>query len=347
MVRDAQHRLHAYSLTQGLNYSSTQDSTTRYFYTANGDLTQTVKRTDTTRYSYDAFGSLCSVLLPNGTLIEYLIDGQNRRIGKKINGQIVKRWIYSGQLSPIAELDSVGNVVSQFVGGYMIKNGNTYQLITDHLGSVRLVVDVNTGEVAQQIDYDEYGNVTQNTNPDFQPFAYAGGLYDTQTKLARFGARDYDPNIGRWTKKDPIGFEGKVSNFYEYVINDPLNMFDRNGLQQIDPYGYFQQQGSAEWAAISEIVANNATTVMDAYALGLTVMGMPGAATVVGVGTVIINAAEGKYTDAQVSAFLTSVGNAIPNTGAQIGIDYAQLLYDLLFAEDQSKPKDSKPCPKK
>jgi RHS repeat-associated protein len=208
-------------------------STAQYLYTPNGELRLKVESSDTTHYTYDNFGNLVNVRLPNGDLIEYLIDGQNRRIGKKVNGQIIKRWIYSGQLSPVAELDSGGNVVSQFVGGYMIKNDTTYQLITDHLGSVRLVVDVATDMVMQKLEYDEFGNVTQNTNPDFQPFAYAGGLYDIQTKLVRFGARDYDTKTGRWTKKDPTGFGGGASNLFEYTVNDPVNRTDPFGLQTI------------------------------------------------------------------------------------------------------------------
>ena len=86
-------------------------------------------------------------------------------------------------------------VVSQFNGPYMVKGGATYQLITDHIGSVRLVVDVNSGAIAQQIDYDEFGKIIFDSNPGFQPYAFAGGLYDTQTKLVHFGARDYDASF--------------------------------------------------------------------------------------------------------------------------------------------------------
>jgi len=49
-------------------------------------------------------------------------------------------------------------------------------------------------------------------------FAFAGGLYDADTKLVRFGARDYDPAVGRWTCKDPLLFGGGLSNLYEYVV---------------------------------------------------------------------------------------------------------------------------------
>ncbi len=69
-----------------------------------------------------------------------------------------------------------------------------------------------------------------DTNPGFQPFGFAGGLYDRDTGLTRFGARDYDPTIGRWTDKDPIGFAGGDTNLYAYVANDPINFLDPNGL---------------------------------------------------------------------------------------------------------------------
>jgi RHS repeat-associated protein len=207
-----------------LSYGNAQ-----YIYSKNGELQKKIVGEDTTSYVYDYFGNLLKVTMPNGDVLEYMIDGQNRRIGKKINGAIVKKWIYAGGLSPIAELDSAYNVTAEFVGSLMIKNGNTYQLITDHLGSVRLVIDVNSGNIAQQIDYDEFGNVISDSNPDFQPFAYAGGLYDTQTKLVRFGARDYEPSSGRWQSKEALGFLGS-NNFYVYAYNNPINVVDKNGL---------------------------------------------------------------------------------------------------------------------
>ncbi|NLT49325.1 MAG: RHS repeat-associated core domain-containing protein, partial [Ignavibacteria bacterium] len=95
------------------------------------------------------------------------------------------------------------------------------------------------------IEYDEFGNISsllnENSLPaaakrrkEFTDFGFAGGIYDADTKLVRFGARDYDPEIGRWTAKDPIGFGGGQSNFYEYCLNDPINAVDVNGLQGID-----------------------------------------------------------------------------------------------------------------
>jgi len=98
------------------------------------------------------------------------------------------------------------------------------------LGSPRLVIDTATGLPAQVLDYDSFGNVITDTNPGFQPFGFAGGLYDEATKLTRFGARDYDAATGRWTSKDPILFAGGDSNLYGYTLQDPVNLIDPNGL---------------------------------------------------------------------------------------------------------------------
>jgi RHS repeat-associated protein len=208
-----------------------------YSYTRNGELSIKIVGTDTTRYTYDAFGNLVKVIMPNGDVIEYVIDGQNRRVGKKVNGNLKRRWLYQNGLNVIAELDGIGNMVSRFVYGtrpntpdYVIKGGTIYRIVSDHLGSVRLVANTNSGAVTQQINYDEFGNVVFDSNPGFQPFSYAGGLYDEQTKLVRFGARDYEPMTGRWAQKDPIGFRGGQWNLYQYVGNNPVNFLDPNGF---------------------------------------------------------------------------------------------------------------------
>jgi RHS repeat-associated protein len=112
---------------------------------------------------------------------------------------------------------------------YMVRGADAYRLVTDHLGSVRLVVNTATGSVVQRIDYDEFGVVANDTAPGLQPFGFAGGLYDADTKLVRFGARDYDAETGRWTAKDPIRWRGRQANLYVYVKNDPVNRSDPTG----------------------------------------------------------------------------------------------------------------------
>ncbi len=211
--------------------------TAAYAYTANGELkTKTVGGAVTT-YNYDALGNLRGVTLSNGQQIDYLIDGQNRRVGKKVGGTLVQGFLYQSALKPIAELDGTGAVVSRFVYAgkanvphYLLKGTQTYRIITDHVGSPRLVINSSTGAIEQVMDYDEFGRVLSDSSPGFQPFGFAGGLYDRDTGLVRFGARDYDPEAGRWTAKDPIRFGGGQANLYAYLESDPVNGIDPQGL---------------------------------------------------------------------------------------------------------------------
>lgn len=214
----------------------TQYGPTTYTYTTNGELTSKTLGGQVTTYAYDLLGNLVSATLPDGTQLSYLADGQNRRIGKRVNGALVQGFLYDGQLRPVAELDGNNQLVSRFVYAthvnvpdYLVKGGVTYRIITDQLGSPRLVVNTATGAIAQRMDYDEFGMVTQDTNPGFQPFGFAGGLYDRDTKLVRFGLRDYDAETGRWTAKDPIGFASADMNLYDYAFGDPMNYIDPSG----------------------------------------------------------------------------------------------------------------------
>ena len=211
--------------------------TATYGYTLSGDLQSRTRGSDSTTYSYDELGNLLGVTLADGREIGYIVDGRGRRVGKTVGGTLVQGFLYQNLLRPVAELDGSGAVVSEFVYGtrddlpdYMVRGGRTYLFVADHLGSPRLVVDAETGAVEQSLKFDAYGNVVEDTNRGFQPFGFAGGLYDPDTKLVRFGRRDYDAEVGRWTTKDPALFDGGSANLYEYVRGDPVNLIDPTGL---------------------------------------------------------------------------------------------------------------------
>jgi RHS repeat-associated protein len=215
-----------------------------FTYTANGELISKCQGSACQYFDYDVFGNLRHVILDNGMEIEYVIDGRNRRIGKKINGTLVQGFIYDDQLRIVAELDGSNQVVSRFIYAdhinvpeVMEKGGKTYRVLHDHLGSPRFVIDTQTGQIVQELHYDAWGNVVFDSNPGFQPFGFAGGLYDPHTKLVRFGARDYDPQLGRWTGKDPIRFADPTEcggvNLYLYACTNPVLTFDPAGLYSV------------------------------------------------------------------------------------------------------------------
>jgi len=84
----------------------TQYGTTTYSYTANGEAEVSRRRTDDPATNYDVLGNLKGAALTGGSQIDYVIDGQNRRIGKKNHSTLTQGFLYENQLAPVAELDA-------------------------------------------------------------------------------------------------------------------------------------------------------------------------------------------------------------------------------------------------
>jgi RHS repeat-associated protein len=173
--------------------------------------------------------------LPNYNLI-VAYNANNQRVSKLINNQIVEKYLWLNLTTLLAIYDKDDNLKQRFVYAdermpiaYTDNNDNIYYLSYNHQGSLKAITDQN-GQVIKAVTYSSFGEVITDTNPNLNiPFGFAGGLYDKDTKLTRFGYRDYDSYTGRWTAKDPIDFEGGSSNLYGYVMNDPVNFIDPTG----------------------------------------------------------------------------------------------------------------------
>jgi len=228
-----------------------QHGSATYAYTANGERQSHTNGGQTTSYAYDFLGNLAAVTLPDGRQVSYVVDGAGRRIGRRVNGTLQSGYLYQDGHRVVAELDGNSRVISQFIYGtrpnvpdFMLVRvpelGEdvffAYRIISDHLGSPRFVVEAATNQIMQVMEYDAFGNVTLDTSPGFQPFGFAGGLYDRDTRLVRFGARDYDPDVGRWITRDSILFAAGDTNLYAYVSNDPVTRIDVTGFGPKDRF---------------------------------------------------------------------------------------------------------------
>jgi RHS repeat-associated protein len=83
--------------------------------------------------------------------------------------------------------------------------------------------------VAFRAEYSAFGEATVLAGSGWLAVGFAGGLYDAETGVVRFGARDYEPTTGRWVSKDPTGFAGDGPGLYLYVHGDPVNFIDAEG----------------------------------------------------------------------------------------------------------------------
>lgn len=142
--------------------------------------------------------------------------------------------------------DSAGPLVSSTTISTVV--GETFWTLTDHLGSVRDVVD-NNGVVRQHVAYDSYGNrineidrnaagtVISSSDPAAidELFGYTGRDWDSDVELQNNRARWYDPQQGRWLSNDPIGFAAGDPNLYRYVGNQVTTLTDPSGLDWLDP----------------------------------------------------------------------------------------------------------------
>ena len=181
------------------------------------------------------YGEFTCTYTPNGELLTKT---------DSTTGEVIQQWLWSGQLRIAAELDGSGNLVAQHIYGdkanvpeLILRGGKTYRVITDHLGSPVMVVNIEDAtDVLFEARYDAWGNRTALIgDEDAVPFGFAGRLYDADTGLVRFGARDYDPVTGRWISKDPLRWTKGESNVYVHGGDDPVNWLDVDGGAKQSP----------------------------------------------------------------------------------------------------------------
>ena len=120
----------------------------------------------------------------------------------------------------------------------------------DGLQNICRLVNSN-GNAVTKYNYDAWGNVTISNPAGLRDvFGYRGGYQDPDSGLVRFGARWYSPKWGRWISQDPLliqllstnenllpNYSG-LENLYNYVGNNPVNLYDLDGLNTVKPNGW-------------------------------------------------------------------------------------------------------------
>ena len=192
-------------------------------YDANGNL---LNNGAGTTYQWDAENRLVSIAQLSGTT-GFVYDGLGHRVQETSNGTLIKQWIWCGtQLCE--ERDANGNVTNRFYAQGEQLAGVPYFYTRDHLGSIREMTDSNEN-VQAEYDYDPYGRVTEISGSISADFGFTGDFFHKATGLSLTIYRAYDPNLGRWLSRDPIGTNGGI-NLYGYVGNDPTDWIDPFGL---------------------------------------------------------------------------------------------------------------------
>ena len=210
-----------------------------YEYDANGNMTEVWQGASLlARYEYNADNRLIYAVTAYGALhSSYYYDPFGRRLWKEVNG--VKTYFFYSDEGLVAEYGPGGAELRSY--GYQpdstwttdplwLKYNNAYYFYhNDHLGTPQKLTAQN-GMVAWSAQYSAFGEATVDTEFITNNLRFPGQFYDEETGLHYNFKRYYDPEIGRYVSRDPIGFLGRDVNFYGYVGSNPTNVFDMLGL---------------------------------------------------------------------------------------------------------------------
>ncbi len=245
-------------LLSGVSNSGSSGGGGAYTHDANGNLTR--DGLSCLDIEYDDLNLTSRVSSGDTTLAVYghLADGTKIRSvdgtgnGLQYRGSLVYTQTAGQSGSPILTLDcaltSAGRIVRWTAADGSVSYRSLIHL-RDHLGSVRAVVDGDTGTVIEASDYYPFGKriptpVTEPVAPTSpNRWLFSGkesqSFLSASIPLLDFGARMYDPTTARWTAQDPLAEKYYAVSPYAYCIGNPISLFDPNGTDvwTVDAFG--------------------------------------------------------------------------------------------------------------
>ncbi|EJL64495.1 RHS repeat-associated core domain-containing protein [Flavobacterium sp. CF136] len=221
-------------------------------------------------YSYDANGNMTKDNNKNITAITYNHLNLPIKITFATTGNIVYIYNAAGQkVQKVVTITSpASTTTTDYLGGYQYLNtvlqffptaegyveavtASSFKYVyqyKDHLGNVRLSYKDSDGngsiaaaEILEQNDYypfglkhTGYGPVIQSTNPALK-YKYNGKELQDELGLNfyDYGARNYDPALGRWMNMDPLAEKGRRWSPYNYAMDNPVYFIDPDGMGNV------------------------------------------------------------------------------------------------------------------
>ena len=224
----------------GNRQTMTKNSVTdAYTYLPGTSIINAVTGSSPKSFMHDADGNILEDMkietgLPDVTTSEYIYNDAGQRL-RKISGSLVIYYHYDLGGNLIAETDATGLLVKAYIymGGIRIAtiaaDGSICYYHNNHLETPEVMTN-QSGSVVWKADYLPFGKADVDpASTVVNDFRFPGQIFDGETGYHYNWNRYYDTETGRYVTADPIGLLGGV-NLYGYVLNDPVNLIDPEGL---------------------------------------------------------------------------------------------------------------------
>lgn len=230
MTRDGVSGTYSYTGNR-LNTITGGLATGSYAYDSNGNATTDGRKGVTLTYNHL---NLPVTAYKSGELdLAYTYDATGRKLKKVSSGSGTTTTDYvDGIQYNNGSIDFI-----QTDEGIAQNSGGTYSYrynLTDHLGNVRYVFDISAGAVhrLQEDDYYAFGKRKSAGSPVALDNKYLYNGKELQEELGQYdyGARFYDPIIGRWNSIDPLAEQMRRYSPYNYTFNNPMRFTDPDGM---------------------------------------------------------------------------------------------------------------------
>ena len=232
--------VYSYDVANRLQSSASSLITNVYTYDGAGRLTSQLVNAISRTYAYDFRSQMTFLSDTNAMTYSFEFDGDGNRIRANRGGCLTSRYVYDGE-DVVLEINGSNQVVHAYVNGLGIDqkieriafvNGTQGARLvyhTDALGSVATMTD-NAEQTAKSYSYEAFGNIRSETGTQvIDRYTYTGreSIGDS-LGLMYYRWRVMDPNVGRFTSEDPLGFVDGP-DMYLYVRNNSLKWKDPQG----------------------------------------------------------------------------------------------------------------------
>jgi len=225
-----------------------------YTYDENGNLLSDFNK-GITSITYNHLNYPTKIIFGTSGSIEYLYDADGNKIEKVVNtgtSAVTTKYLDGFQY--------IDDVLQFFPTdeGYVSKNGSNFRYVfqyRDHLGNVRVSYSKNPTsseiEIIEENNYYPFGlkhsgynnsNQYQYGNSEGEKYKFNGKEYqsDLSLNVYDFGARNYDPALGRWMNLDPLAETSISISPYAFALDNPVYFIDPDGM---DEYDYDMEDG--------------------------------------------------------------------------------------------------------